>query len=161
LDAGCGTGLCGPLLRPWAARLVGVDLSAGMLARARLRGTYDELIEAELTEYLLGQPAAFDVIAAADTLIYFGDLAPLLAAVAYALRPGGLLAFTVEHLSPREPGTDVQLHATGRYRHTEPYVRNCLERAGLSVSAVEHATLRTEGAQPVAGLVVLAQQSAS
>ena len=38
LDVGCGTGLCGPHLRPFARRLVGVDLSAGMLDRARQRG---------------------------------------------------------------------------------------------------------------------------
>ncbi|MGH8258910.1 MAG: tetratricopeptide repeat protein, partial [Steroidobacteraceae bacterium] len=31
IDAGCGTGLCGPLVRPMATRLVGVDLSAQML----------------------------------------------------------------------------------------------------------------------------------
>ena len=35
LDAGCGTGLCGPLIAPYARRLVGVDLSAKMLAHAR------------------------------------------------------------------------------------------------------------------------------
>lgn len=35
LDAGCGTGLCGPLLRPYAHRLIGVDLSPGMLNKAR------------------------------------------------------------------------------------------------------------------------------
>ena len=34
LDAGCGTGLCGPLVAPYARRLVGVDLSARMLAQA-------------------------------------------------------------------------------------------------------------------------------
>src|SRR5260370_26931297 len=44
LDAGCGTGLCGPLLRPYARRLVGVDLSSAMLQRAGLRGCYDALV---------------------------------------------------------------------------------------------------------------------
>ena len=34
LDAGCGTGLCGPLLKPFAGRLDGVDLSPRMLAKA-------------------------------------------------------------------------------------------------------------------------------
>ena len=38
LDAGCGTGLCGPLVAPYARRLVGVDLSEAMLARPA-RGT--------------------------------------------------------------------------------------------------------------------------
>src|ERR1051325_1673000 len=37
LDAGCGTGLCGPALRPFARHLVGVDLSSGMLEKARRR----------------------------------------------------------------------------------------------------------------------------
>jgi predicted TPR repeat methyltransferase len=33
LDAGCGTGLCGPMVAPYARRLVGMDLSAPMLAK--------------------------------------------------------------------------------------------------------------------------------
>src|SRR6185436_7192776 len=49
LDLGCGTGLCGPLIRPWASRLEGVDLSRAMLERASRRGGYDALHEAELT----------------------------------------------------------------------------------------------------------------
>ena len=52
LDAGCGTGLCGPLVAPYARRLVGVDLSEAMLARARARDVYDELVKGELTAYL-------------------------------------------------------------------------------------------------------------
>jgi predicted TPR repeat methyltransferase len=52
LDAGCGTGLCGPLIAPYARRLVGVDLSEGMLDQARARGVYDDLVRRELTAYL-------------------------------------------------------------------------------------------------------------
>jgi predicted TPR repeat methyltransferase len=57
LDAGCGTGLCVGFLRPIARRLVGVDLSGKMLEKARERGGYDELVEAELTAYLESHPA--------------------------------------------------------------------------------------------------------
>src|SRR4051794_19501937 len=74
LDAGCGTGLCGPLVAPYARRLVGVDLSAGMLAEARHREVYDELVRGELTAYLRRAAGAFDVIVSADTLVYFGPL---------------------------------------------------------------------------------------
>ena len=49
LDAGCGTGLCGPLIAAYAKRLTGVDLSAGMLAQAKEKKVYDELIKGELT----------------------------------------------------------------------------------------------------------------
>ena len=46
LDAGCGTGLCGPLVAPYARRLVGVDLSARMLDAGRRRDSvYDELYQ--------------------------------------------------------------------------------------------------------------------
>ena len=45
LDAGCGTGLCGPLLAPYARRLIGVDLSEGMLALAKEKHVYDALIK--------------------------------------------------------------------------------------------------------------------
>jgi predicted TPR repeat methyltransferase len=54
LDAGCGTGLCGAIVAPYARRLVGVDLSEGMLVHATSKNVYDSLIKAELTEYLRG-----------------------------------------------------------------------------------------------------------
>ena len=70
LDAGCGTGLCGPLVAPYARRLTGVDLSAGMLAQAKEKNVYDELFKVELTEYLRDHTEAFDLIVSADTLVY-------------------------------------------------------------------------------------------
>jgi predicted TPR repeat methyltransferase len=102
LDAGCGTGLCGPLLRPYARRLVGVDLSTGVLTKARGRGVYDELVAGELTAYLRAHLRTFDVILSADTLVYFGDLGPVLAAADAALRVPGRLVFTVERADPEE-----------------------------------------------------------
>ena len=74
LDAGCGTGLCGPLVAPYARRLTGVDLSAGMLAQAKEKNVYDALMKGELTEYLRDSREAFDLIVSADTLVYFGGL---------------------------------------------------------------------------------------
>ena len=80
LDAGCGTGWCGPLLRPYARRLTGVDLSPAMIEKARARQVYDDLIVAELTAYLAAAAGSYDLIASADTLVYFGDLGPVFAA---------------------------------------------------------------------------------
>ena len=89
LDAGCGTGLCGPLLAPYARRLVGVDLSERMLDQARARDVYDELVKGELTEYLAASAGTFDAIVSADTLVYFGPLEAVAEAAERALRPGG------------------------------------------------------------------------
>ena len=83
LDAGCGTGLSGERLRAFAGRLVGVDLSTGMLAKAREKALYDELEAGELTAFLRGRPDGFDVVAASDTFNYFGELAELFAAVGW------------------------------------------------------------------------------
>jgi len=113
LDAGCGTGLCAPLLRPYARHLTGVDLSPRMLDKARERGGYDELVVAELTAFLAGQQSAYDLIVSADTLVYFGALDAVLHAVTAALRPGGWLAFTAEALV--DSGGSGGYRATGRF----------------------------------------------
>ena len=157
LDAGCGTGLCGPLLRPYARRLTGVDLSPRMVERARACEDYDELVVAELTAFLAARPASHDLIVSADTLVYFGDLRPVLAVAATALRPGGRLAFTVERGEEAET-TGFLLDHSGRYRHAEAYLRRELVRAGMVVESLGIVDLRLEGGHPVAGFLVLARK---
>ena len=65
-DLGCGTGLCGPLVRGIAGRLEGCDLSAGMLAKAERRHVYDGLHHRELVAYLQSYAATFDALVCAD-----------------------------------------------------------------------------------------------
>jgi predicted TPR repeat methyltransferase len=154
LDAGCGTGLCGPLLSPYAKRLVGVDLSKGMLAKARERSDYDELVDAELTGYLNRCAADFDVIIAADTLNYFGELAPVFAGARQALRVGGRIIFTLEH--SQADGDGYTLNPHGRYSHTESYLSETLVAAGFSITSMAGGALRTEEGRPVMGLVIAA-----
>ncbi|TBW36599.1 tetratricopeptide repeat protein [Siculibacillus lacustris] len=154
LDAGCGTGLVGPLVRERAARLDGLDLSGGMLAKAKLRGIYDRLDKAEITAAMAERPVAYDVVLSADTLCYFGALADVLAAAATALKPGGLVLFTVESLPP-EDGRPYRLHeGHGRYAHTAAYLDAVAAGAGFAVLAREDVALRTEGGRPVQGYVV-------
>ena len=156
LDAGCGTGLCGPLLAPYARRLVGVDLSGAMLAKARTRGVYDELREAEITAFLRSASRTFDAIVAADVFVYFGDLRPVLQAASGAMRDGGLLLFTLEHLHDAPGETGFRLNPHGRYGHAEEYVGRELGGAGLASVSISHCILRTEGGEPVQGLLIVA-----
>ena len=155
LDAGCGTGLCGALVAPFARRLVGVDLSEGMLWHAKDKNVYHELVKSELGEYLRGSSEAFDLIVSADTLVYFGDLKGIVAAFAAALRPNGLLVFTLEHAVEDSADVDYRLELHGRYSHVRAYLEQLLTFLGLQAKIVQ-AELRMEAGAPVSGLVIRA-----
>ncbi len=158
LDAGCGTGLCGPLLRSSARQLIGVDLSAGMLEKARARNVYDELHEAELVAFMKAHASSYDVVISADTLVYFGELGAAMAAARAALKPGGLLAFTVE-VEPEESPAPFRLNQHGRYSHQAGYLRESLATAGFELLQLEPGVLRKEMGAEVRGHVVVARRS--
>lgn len=160
LDAGVGTGLCGADLRPFAQRLVGVDLSAAMLEHARERGSYDELVVMELGAYLEQAHASYDLIVCADTLVYFGALEPVLSGFASALRSTGTLVLTTEHCTDPDLPDGFRIHAHGRYSHVEAYVRRALAAAGLALAQLQHVELRREAGKWVAGLLVTARKPA-
>ena len=158
LDAGCGTGLCGPLVAPWARSLAGVDLSRGMLDRAQAKGVYTELFKAELSEFLRQSPGQWEVLVSADTLCYFGDLAGLMAAAGGSMRAGATLVFTVERLAD-ELGLPFRLEPHGRYAHARSHVEQALSQAGFEVVEVSAETLRQEGGNPVRGWLVAARKA--
>ena len=118
LDIGCGTGLCGPVLRPYALRLTGVDLSDGMLAKARECGLYDELRCADLVDTLRQPGARWDMIVAGDTFPYVGTLGDVFDGAVKTLKPGGWLIFSTEAAE----GDGVTLRGNGRYAHGRGYM---------------------------------------
>jgi predicted TPR repeat methyltransferase len=146
LDLGCGTGLCAPFLRPYARRLAGVDLSAGMLAKAAGRGLYDHLEVADLLGVLGAKPAGWDLLIAGDTFPYLGDLTQVFEGAALALRPGGWFAFSTEAAAL----DGYHLKGNGRFAHGETYIRG-LAAGRFTVVARTAATLRREASSPVDG----------
>ena len=103
LDLGCGTGLAGAALRAKVGWLQGVDLSAKMLAEARQKAVYDELTEADAVTFLVASPAAaWDLIIAADVLIYIGAVDRLMPEIGRCLKPGGRFLLTVEEQEGEE-----------------------------------------------------------
>lgn len=153
LDCGCGTGLMGEALKPMAARLDGFDLSPSMVAKTRERGLYDHVDEGELVEVLAARPKTYDVVIAADVLVYVGDLEPVMRAARGALREGGAFAFSTEKLD--EAGGTFDLGPKCRYRHTPDYVRATAEAAGFRVALLEDAALRREAGNPDPHMVVV------
>jgi len=154
-DLGCGTGLCGPALRPCARRLVGCDLSAAMLGQAQRRGCYDQLFQVELGYFLQHEVGAFELLVSADTLCYFGPLDAVCAGAAAALRTDGAFVFTAEAL--RDGSAPFCLQPCGRYAHSDAYLVATLRAAGLAPEVCSAVTLRHEAGLPVAGWLVTAR----
>lgn len=160
LDIGCGTGLAGIAVRARCARLVGVDLSAQMLAKARARGLYDALHVAAITEVPdLPRETDYDAVIAADVFVYVGDLAPELAAIRQVLRPGGTMIFTTERWDTPPPGASWRLARNGRYVHARDHLRTLAEAAGFSVVEAGPTTLRNEYGKPVASDLYVLRRS--
>jgi predicted TPR repeat methyltransferase len=163
LDLGCGTGLCAGLVAPWAARLVGVDVSAAMVERARDGGLYQRLEHADLVEFLQRCDERFDLVLAADVLIYVGSLAPVFASARRVMRDGSdgsrpaVLAFSVEAAEDDEivdtDGGHV-LRPSLRYAHSSAAIERLAAWHGWVVLQMHRAPLREDAGRRVDGLYV-------
>jgi predicted TPR repeat methyltransferase len=149
LDLGCGTGLMGEALQGCIDHLTGVDLSAAMVAKARDRDVYDELLIGDVVAPMRERPSAFDLIVAADVFVYIGDLALLFAAVATALASDGLFAFSVETFE----GDGFKLEPTMRFAHSRAYIEATAREAGLGPLHIQSASTRREAGEDAPGLI--------
>jgi predicted TPR repeat methyltransferase len=161
LDLGCGTGLVAVAVSDLPlGPLIGVDISANMLAKAATKGLYASLHESDILAFLTEDGPLFGLILAADVLVYFGALDELMTAVARRLRPGGLFVASIEELVVA--GTNDRSHwalgQQGRYSHGAAYFTATAEAAGLSVLELEQQIVRNEADQPVAGLLAVLQR---
>ena len=140
LDAGCGTGLCAPALSPWKYRLVGVDLSPEMIRIAAAGGHYDQLCCEDLVDYLVEHTNTYDAIVSMDVLLYFGGLGEVLTAACRALKPRGLIIFSLEQTRDAE---DFVLQNNGRYAHAYKYVEQAVIDAELEAVVMRSVILRS------------------
>jgi predicted TPR repeat methyltransferase len=148
LDLGCGTGLSGAAFRDRAAHLVGIDLSPAMIAKARERGVYDELLVGDIESGLGAE--TYDLVVAADTLVYLGVLDATFAKVATALKPQGTFLFTVES----KDGDGFELGPKRRWRHSENYLRSLAAAHGFTVAGLMACVPRHEAHVAVNGYAV-------
>ncbi len=139
-DLGCGTGLSGQVFVPWKKELIGVDLSEGMVEKARQKGCYDRLVVGDVLAFLETFPDQADLVVAADLLTYLGDLDTLFSLTARRTRPGGWFCFSTEHGEV----TDWALQASGRYVHAPDYVEKTASRAGWKLLARTEEKIRKE-----------------
>jgi predicted TPR repeat methyltransferase len=161
LDLGCGTGLMGEALRDEAEFLAGCDLSPRMIAKAQAKRRadgsplYDKLATAGLTAFLASRPdICADLVIAADVFVYLGDLSPTFHQSTRVLKPGGLLAFTVQS----HDGEGIAVGQDRRFAHAEAWLREKLDEAALKPVLMEPQSTRIDRGRPVPGLIVVAER---
>ncbi len=98
---------------------------------------------------------AYDLILAADTLVYLGELGPLFRGASGRLTQSGFFLFTVE----KKLGDGFELGPKRRYRHGEAYLREEAARAGLEVMGLLDCSPRQEAKSAVEGLAVALQRN--
>ena len=158
LDLGCGTGLSGATFSGIANQLVGVDLAPRMLAKAKERKIYTDLIEADICHAMKQVRQSFDLVISADVFVYIGALEEVFSLVSQRLNPGGLFAFSTELL---ENGMDYQLRQTGRYAQSHSYIGKLSTDNSFQEVSCTPVTLRYEGGKPVTGSVFVLRLSGS
>lgn len=149
VELGCGCGITGERLRPYARMMTGVDMSKPMLEQIPeppegMAPLYDRLLHEELHEYLARQPGSTaDIVAAVGVFNYVGDITEAATHSASLLRPGGLFAFTVERVQVPEANMPVQTAPfewqpeRGTFAHALPYIKEICQHAGLKLYRVD------------------------
>lgn len=154
LDLGCGTGLAGAKFRPYAKELIGIDISAQMIAIATEKNIYDKLKVADVKEALL-EFHHLDLILAADVFTYIGNLSHIIKTVTHALNQKGKIAFTIE----KTDSYPFILQKTARYAHNVGYIESLAEQNLLSIVHQQQITLRQQFNQPVLGYLFILQKN--
>ncbi len=147
VDLGCGTGLCGVGLKPYAKQLIGVDLAPKMLEVAKEKAIYDELILGDMTDVLNNYQQQIDLICAGDAFIYIGDLDAVIKACAASLKKGGYLLFNTE---ADDNGT-YAIQPSGRFTHHDNYLKQLAADNQFSIMTQKRDTIRKQSSKPVSG----------
>ena len=160
LDLGCGTGLVGAEIAPYARRLAGIDLAANMIEHARARKIYTDLRCTDLVAILADEAAPderYDIVTAADVFIYVGKLDAVIPQIRRVLRPGGLFAFSAEAADAlQDPCAEgYRLGVMGRYAHSADYLRRLAAESDFELTSMRDTRIRSEHRRPVQGWLII------
>ncbi len=160
IDIGCGTGLCGKLIKKYCKKrgLTGLDISPKMLEVASSKRIYNHIIEADINLFLEHNKTLYDCVVASDVLTYFNNLSPVIKGICNTLVNNGYFAFTITKNTT--DSNDVLLHSSGRFRHSKKYIKQVLKESGFYKVEISEKSLRFEGDEDVFGYVILAQKKA-
>lgn len=151
LDLGCGTGLSGESFQDIAEHMVGADLSPKMIEKASERKIYNELLCGDVVTALRSYTSQWDLLLAADVLVYLGDLDEFMQASSNALSSDGWLLFSVE----KSIEDKISLGKSGRYAHSLDYLQDLSEQYNLDLIKSAETVLRQDYGNDIAGYLVV------
>lgn len=158
LDLGCGTGLCGIYFSDISFYMVGVDISREMLSHARAIQSYDGLCQINILQSIPGEGLqVFDLVLAADVLVYIGELDIIFQKVASALDKNGLFCFTVEKSKSNENHSHKLLHS-GRFTHSEKYINSLAKAHNFVIKLSDEIELRRDNNDQIKGILYILEK---
>lgn len=156
LDLGCGTGLSGEVFSRRGAWLDGIDLSEGMLAQARAKGIYNTLVHANILNDIKNLNPPYDLIVAADVLVYAGALESLFDRIRALMEKSAYFAFSTQKID----GGDYVLGTDHRYAHSRAYIEKCAATTGFSIAHLEEAIIRQDAGKGITGYICVLEAKA-
>jgi predicted TPR repeat methyltransferase len=136
VDLGCGTGITSIPFRAAAAQMIGVDVTASMVAQAQRemvagKPLFDRVVEADIAAAAeaVGEGVA-DLVLLVNVVQFVGALNGVLGSAAKIVKPGGFIALTVEPYSGGD-GFGIVVDS-GRFGHTASYVKQIAAPLGLT-----------------------------
>ena len=153
-DLGCGTGLVGMLLTPYASSLTGIDISEQMITLARKKKIYNALLIGDISE-VINTLQNFDLIVAGDMLPYIGDVSALFKILAKHLNKDGTICLSFEVASDNNKDKDYSLQQSARYAHSITYIEQIAQINNLLIHAKTATILRQDHKKAVKGCIVI------
>lgn len=155
LDLGCGTGLAGEQFKNICIELTGIDISQKMLAIAKRKHLYDQLIKDDIIHFLQAANQKYNLILAADVFTYMGDLEKMFTECSSSITKSGILLFSVEEA--RESDKGFELKHTGRFGHSAAYIKSLCQQTGWTILDHQLSNLRQEKGEWIKGHLYLLQ----
>lgn len=151
IDLGCGTGLCGRLIKKVLPQsmIFGVDISSHMLAQADAKKVYYQLAKNDIISYLKTSKIKFDIVVASDVFTYFGELNEMFNLVFSHLKNDGIFIFTVSKNTYNHKS--YFLTPASRFVHQISYIKKMLLKNGFYLQDVQEKILRKEGQKNIVG----------
>lgn len=154
LDLGCGTGLSGCKFKPIAKELIGIDLSENMLELARQKNVYTTLKNLSI-ENAICTFSNIDIIIAAESLVYVGDLAKVFVDCYNTLKPNGIFGFTVE----KTDHYPYLLQRSARFAHSAKYINEVAKQNNFTILKSDEIALRNHHDTVVMGYIYILLRS--